>query len=311
MRTIGPAPFVVLALLAAPVGARAAHATVAAPEAQVHASPNPTSPVIHTFPQGTRLTVSDQGGYGFRTVRLPDGRYGFVAESALALEQAAAPPPPPPPPVATPPPAQPPPYAYPPYPPPPYPPPVHVVDPTAFRHVGFYLRLDLGFGYLDSSTSASRTLFTFDGSHGFAGDLAVAVGGAVRENFVLGGEFWWSWSPWATQTALGLTVASGGVLSNSLFGFGPQFTWYLMPSNVFLSVTPSITWLYFSDAFGSFQTDVGFGMRFAIGKEWWLAPHSAMGLAPWFLFSVNGEGGGANATWTSFAGGLGFTMTIN
>lgn len=318
MRTLSPAPLLALALVVAPSVARAAHATVAAAEAQVHASPDPASPVIHTFPQGTRLTVSDRGGYGFRTVRLPDGRYGFVPEGALALEQSAAPPPPPPPQAAPPaPPARPPPPPSYPYPPPPYPPPyppyrpAYVVDPTAFRHMGFFFRLDLGFGYASSSTSPSDTLFIFDSSHGFAGDLAVAVGGALHENFILAGEFWWSWTAWPEQTFRGVPVAGSGGLANSIFGFGPHFTWYFMPANVFFGVTPSMTWLSFSDAFGSFQTDIGFGTRFTLGKDWWVGPHLGMGLSTWFLFSFNTEGSGSRATWDTFAGGLGFSMSVN
>jgi hypothetical protein len=319
VRTLGPVPVLAFALLVAPATAGAAHATVAVSEAPVHSSPDPSSPIIHTFTQGTRLTVSDRAGYGFRTVRMPDGRYGFVPESALALDEPAAPPPPqqqPPPPQppaappAPPPRPPPPPYAYPPYPYPPYRP-AFVVDPNAFRHVGFFFRLNLGFGYMGSSTSASQTLFTFDSSHGFAGDSGVAIGGAAKENFIVAGEFWWSWAASPALTARGVSVPNGGTLSNSLFGFGPQFTWYLMPSNVFVSLTPSMTWLSFSDVFGSYQTDLGFGSRFALGKEWWVGPHLGMGVSTWFVASFNTEGAGSNATWTTFEGGLGFSMTVN
>src|SRR3989304_4481409 len=88
--------------------------------------------------------------------------------------------PPPPPPSAPPPPPR----------PPAYYPVRRYYDPTAFRHVGFFLRFDLGLGYLGSSTSASATGLNFDSARGVAGELGLAVGGALRENLILSGHFW-------------------------------------------------------------------------------------------------------------------------
>jgi hypothetical protein len=65
-------------------------------------------------------------------------------------------------------------------------------DPTGFRHVGFFLRLDAGFGYMGSSLpgSSSSAIVTFDSAHGCAGELGLALGGAVAENVLLGAHFW-------------------------------------------------------------------------------------------------------------------------
>jgi hypothetical protein len=303
-------------LVSLPATAFAASATITVFEAKVHASPDRSSPVIHTFTENTRVSVSEEATNGFRRVRLPSGRVGYIDETAISLGGAEAQPPTPPP--AEPPP---PPTFAPPPPPPSAPPPggyryppyrrVYYADPTAFRHLGLFLRLDLGLGYMDSSTSANRTFFTFDSSHGVAGEFALAVGGAVKENFIVAGELWTGWVPSPTLTSRGLSVPTGSTFSNALVGIGPNFTWYLMPTNVFLSVTPSLTWVNFSDVFASYTTDVGFGTRFALGKEWWVAPHWGIGVSGWFLFSFNREGGGADATWRTFAGGLGFSATLN
>jgi hypothetical protein len=184
-------------------------------------------------------------------------------------------------------------------------------DPYAFRHVGFFLRLNFGVGYLGSSAQASQTLFTFDTSHGVSGDIALALGGAVRENLILAGEFWSGWSYSPDLSSHGAFVPNGGTLANAIYGVGPQLTWYIMPANVFVSVTPSLTWVSFSDAFSSFSSNVGFGTRFALGKEWFVAPHWGLGVSSWFLFSFNREGSGSNATWKTFEGGVGISGTIN
>jgi hypothetical protein len=139
----------------------------------------------------------------------------------------------------------------------------------------------------------------------------VALGGTPRENFIVAGEFWSTWAASPTSRSQGATVPSGSTFSNSLHGVGPNLTWYWMPSNTYASVTPSLTWMNFGDASGSFDSDVGFGTRLALGKEWWVGAHWGLGLAGWFTFSVNSEGSGADARWSTYEGGLAFSVTLN
>ncbi|HEX9291001.1 MAG TPA: SH3 domain-containing protein [Anaeromyxobacteraceae bacterium] len=303
-------------LLLSPVTVLAAPATIRVFEAQVHAAPDPSSPVVYTFAENTRVSVSEDSINGFRKVRLPGNKIGYIEESALALAGAPPPTPPPPPGFDTPPPPAPPPpgYGWPP-PPPPRAPRYYPVrrypDPTAFRHVGFFLRFDAGLGYTDSSTSASTTAFNFDSAHGLAGELGLAIGGAVAENFLLAAHFWGTSVVAPTLTARGVAVPTGGDFSVSLFGLGPSFDYYFMPNNVYVTVTPSLTWVSFSDAFSTFQTAAGFGTRFALGKEWWISGHWGLGLAGWFAFSFNKESDAVGPTWRTYAGGLSFSMTFN
>jgi hypothetical protein len=306
-----PTALLALALLSAPAAAQAAPARIRVFEAQVHASPDPASPVIHTFVEDTHVSVSEDVINGFRKVRLPDGKVGYVDESALALSEEAVPQgpppgmmPPPPPSVAPPPPPPPPPPYWSPY------RPVRIYDPTARRHVGLFLRFDFGLGYLDASTPADATLLDFRSTHGPAGEFGFAMGGAIKENFILAGHFWGSWAVAPTLEPSGPTpVFSGGDFTTSLVGFGPSFDWYLMPADVYFTVTPSLTWVNFSDLSGGFQTSAGFGTRFAVGKEWWVAPHWAVGVSGWFAFSFNHES--AAGTWHTYTGGLGFSSTFN
>jgi hypothetical protein len=318
-------PLLAVLLLVSPAAARAAPATIAVFEAEVHAAPDAASPIVHTFPENTRVSVSEEAVNGFRKVRLPEGRIGYIEEGALRLAAARPPAPPraeqpPPPGYGTPPPPPPPGYGTPPppgygAPPPPprpayYPPRRYYADPTDFRHVGLFLRFDFGLGYQGSSTSASATGFSFDSAHGGAGELGIAVGGAVKENVLLAAHFWGTAVASPTVTTNGTAFSSGGDFSSSLFGIGPSLDYYFMPQNVYLSVTPSLTWLRFSDAFDSFDSSAGFGTRFALGKEWWVGRRWGLGLAGWFAFSFNKEIDGG-PTWKTYAGGLGFSGTFN
>jgi hypothetical protein len=307
-------PLLALSLLLWPAAAWAAPATIAVFEAEVHAAPDATSPIVYTFPENTRVSVSEEAVNGFRKVRLPEGKIGYIDEGALRLAAARQPAPPrsepPPPAYGTPPP--PPGYGAPPPPPRPayYPPRRYYVDPTAFRHVGLFLRFDFGLGYQGSSTSAPATSFNFDSVHGGAGELGFAVGGAVRENVLLAAHFWGTAVASPTVTTGGTAFFSGGDFSTSLFGIGPSLDYYFMPQNVYLTVTPSLTWLRFSDVFDSFDSSAGFGTRFALGKEWWVGGHWGLGLAGWFAFSFNKESDGG-PTWKTYTGGLGFSGTFN
>lgn len=321
---------IAFALGAWPAAASAAPAMVSVFEAQVHAAPDRSSPVIHTFAENTQVSVSETTTNGFRKVRLPNGKVGYIENSDVTLAgpeatgpETARPPnappsvqPPGPPPSVQPPP---PPFGGAPPPPPPPPPPGWVpyrrvvLDPTAFRHVGPYLRLELGLGYLSTSTSTRAASF-IDSAHGFAGDFAFSLGGAVKENFILAGQFWGSWAAWPTLSSGGVNFNTGGSFTTSVYGIGPNFTWYLMPANVLFSVTPSLTWVDFGNYYsyyGSYSSDAGFGTRFTVAKEWWVAPHWSIGVSGWFLFSFNGVGSGLHGTWDTYAGGIGFTTSMN
>jgi hypothetical protein len=62
----------------------AAPAVVRVFEAQAHEQPDEDSPVLHVFPEDAKLSVSEEVTDGWRRVRLPDGRTGFVRDDQLA-----------------------------------------------------------------------------------------------------------------------------------------------------------------------------------------------------------------------------------
>ncbi len=67
----------------------AAPAVVRVFEAQAHEQPDVNSPVLHVFPEDAKLSVSEDATDGWRRVRLPDGRTGFVREDQIAVAGSA------------------------------------------------------------------------------------------------------------------------------------------------------------------------------------------------------------------------------
>lgn len=195
---------------------------------------------------------------------------------------------------------------YPPPPPPPYqPPPPAAYGPPAFRHLGLALRFDLGIGYLGTSASPGDLKIS-----GGGGSFGFMVGGAISENLILGGELWdvVTFSPTFTQGGVTVTGVSA---SMALVGVGVNLTYYFMPANVYLSLSPSITNVNLTTGGMTGSTESGFGMKIALGKEWWVADHWGIGLAGQFYFSSNVDKGPNPPTWSSLAGGIAFSATYN
>jgi hypothetical protein len=189
-------------------------------------------------------------------------------------------------------------YAQPPAPQPP-------ANPTAHRHLGFALRLDGGIGYLGTSDSMlDMSIKGVSGSFGFI------IGGAVVENFIIAADFWdmVAFSPTFSQGGISVT---GTDTAMALVGFGLNLTYYFMPANVYLSVSPSLTSVSLTSNGTSGSTESGFGMKIGVGKEWWVGDHWGLGLAGQFFFSNNKDKGTNPPTWSTLAGGLAFSATYN
>jgi hypothetical protein len=177
-------------------------------------------------------------------------------------------------------------------------------DPTYRRHLGFYIRPDLGFGYMDSNENGVSV-------HGLAGMAGVAVGGALQENSILAGHFF-------SSTIQNPTVSSGGFSSSTtdtsitMFGFGPQYTYYFMPSNVYLSTTLGLARFHSESSGSSGDSDWGFAMRLSVGKEWWVGDHWGLGAVGHLGFSTNQDPAGSTSyTMTTWNFGVAFSATYN
>ena len=178
---------------------------------------------------------------------------------------------------------------------------------TVHRHLGFFLRLDGGVGYLGSSTS----LAGIDASmFGVAIPFGIAIGGAVTENFILAGDLWGIAAVTPSFKLAGQTTA----VRNSSFGLsgiGLNLTYYFMPTNIYVSATPSLVGLSLDASGTDHDSQAGFGAKLGVGKEWWVGDHWGIGVAAQFFFGINQDAGTNPPTWTTFGGGLAFSATYN
>ncbi len=199
------------------------------------------------------------------------------------------------------------------------------VDPTARRHLGLLLRLDAGFGLMGMKGTSPAYIDVWDqtqealkdGIKGFDIPFGFTAGYAVIENFIIGAEVW------------GLTTTSPNsqhplyYYSNMTQGsVGLHLTYYFMPVNIYVSATPSIAiarlaywsrdyWVPALGSFGtrSYSTNVGFGGKFAVGKEWWVGDHWGVGVALQFLMGIYSDK--YSYTWTTLSGAAAFSVTYN
>lgn len=174
------------------------------------------------------------------------------------------------------------------------------------RHRGFFVRIDGGAGFLSAATSAEGAEASVSGASGAFG---IAMGGAILENLVLAADLWGSVAFGPKATIAGVPRPGGAGLS--LIGFGVNLTYYLMPANVYASLTPSVTGVGLVAGGVGLSSRSGFGAKVGIGKEWWVSNRWGLGVACQFLFSFNQEQGAAAPTWTTLAGGLAVSATLN
>ncbi len=182
--------------------------------------------------------------------------------------------------------------------------------PTLHRHVGFFLRVDGALGY--SFSSSSNSAGNEQSVRGFAVPFGAAAGWAVVENLILAGEVWGAVAPAPTITAHGQSGSSNDS-HLVLGGLGVNLTYYFVPNNVYVTVTPSAVMLGVTKSGTLNQSKVGFGTKVAVGKEWWVASHWGLGLSAQFFFALTDERGydADLPTWKTLGGGVGFTTTYN
>ena len=182
------------------------------------------------------------------------------------------------------------------------PPPVNgaPTSPEEHQHVGLYVHVDAGAGYL--RTTGSRGGSEFAGQGGAFG-FGLALGWAPNDKWALALEGW----VWKSLSASGL----GPNTTVELQGLGLNVTRYIVPIDLFATVVVSGTRLAITedDAYGYVEdahSDIGFGLRIRVGKEWHVTQWLGLGVAAEFFMSVNRDGG---QTLDTLGGGLLFSIT--
>jgi hypothetical protein len=171
------------------------------------------------------------------------------------------------------------------------------------RHTGLFVALDIAPGYAAVSNGSNS-----DSVSGLSVDLDAAVGGALVENLILGGEVWASVMTNPTFSGPGFSTGTSNS-SVDVYMVGPQLRYYFMPANIYLAGTIGLTVINLSDSGTSISTDVGWGTKAAIGKEWWISSRWAIGLAGRLVVAQNQNQAGATLTTVAATGA--FTATFN
>jgi hypothetical protein len=177
------------------------------------------------------------------------------------------------------------------------------------EHDGFFLRFQMG------ASSANMT-FSMEGVDdemsfsGLAGDGVIQIGGVVGNNLILFGEL------------SGVTITDPTFKFNdeeveiddlqvTASGFGAGLTYYFMPDNIYLS--GSLLAVQATAEYGSEkgESDMGFGFRASVGKEWWIGNDWGMGVALFGSYSSVPDKDNDDITITTTSFGVAFSVTYN
>lgn len=153
------------------------------------------------------------------------------------------------------------------------------------QHKGFYLSMSGGPSWgnmMDYERASTPYTINFKGS----GDLFdLKIGWAVKENLILHltGISYSMPGPTVITT---VNNNSTTTKTSSSYNIGEAFdgigmTYYLMPSNVFLSGSLGLGQFVVSgneNSLGNGKTNAGFSMQLKLGKEWWVSKNWGLGV---------------------------------
>jgi len=178
-------------------------------------------------------------------------------------------------------------------------------DATRRRHLGLFIRPDLGIGFMGTSASSGPERSV----SGVAGTVGLAIGGALSEGSILAFHVWDAMIANPSVTDRGTSSTLNGKVG--LLALGPEYTAY-SKQNVYFSISPAITRVYFLSGSGtSDDTKWGFGVRAAVGREWWVADHWGLGGVVHLSWSFNNASGGDSSTWSTWGLTVAFSATYN
>ena len=178
---------------------------------------------------------------------------------------------------------------------------------AARTHDGFFLRMTIGPGYARTAAAFLGTELTFEGDTVAA---SLAIGGVVASNLTLHGTLfgWFSQNP---DLVIG-PIAGDYAGDVTLSGTGAGVTYYLMPSNVYVSATLGGGQVEFAQSGGgTTSTDWGFAFDFIVGKEWWVSDNWALGLSGDVGFHNVPDASVSGLNWSGHNFAILFSATFN
>lgn len=181
------------------------------------------------------------------------------------------------------------------------------------EHDGFFLRMLYGFGYaelVEKDVMGSDMKFS-----GFAQNLRFQIGSTISENLILFGKFGGVMQFEPEFKYMGQSETADNV-TVSVFDLGGGITYYIMPSNIYFSLSLLTSQASFEYNNTKGESQYGFGVNAMIGKEWWISNQWAMGVAiNGYYSSMKDKGsiGGYNYEYdiNNFSFGVMLSVTYN
>jgi len=139
--------------------------------------------------------------------------------------------------------------------------------------------MSLGVGRLSVSVSDGSNTGKISGG---GVSVGVAVGGAVIENLIIYGEFYFLSVDDPTRSANGGSSSTLSGVSMNGGGIGPGLAYYFQPINLYLSATVGFSKVDVQDKDSNIQfasTKWGFGFSTLLGKEFWVSDNWGLGAA--------------------------------
>ena len=170
---------------------------------------------------------------------------------------------------------------------------------------GFFLRLSTGLGGANTEFSDPSFAAKFSGA---SSDANIAIGGCIFNNFALHATLFGFMLPEPKYELGGLEGVFNGDVS--VFSLGAGFTYYLMPSNIYLSGSAGVGSLQLEMGGGAIESDPGPAFDITLGKEWWVGSSWGLGVAGTFGYHSIKESD-SEYGWSGISLGVRFSATLN
>lgn len=150
---------------------------------------------------------------------------------------------------------------------------------------------------------------------GTGAQFDLKIGGAIKENLILHATLTSNTLTGPKITSSGSTDKATNKLTIGEGMIGAGVTYYIMPSNIFLSSSLGIGNFTLVDT--SNETDIsterGFSMQLKVGKEWWVSKNWGLGVALTYGKTnlTNKPGYGVEEKMNSNNIGILFNATLN
>lgn len=199
-------------------------------------------------------------------------------------------------------------------------------DDTKHKRDGYYLRLTAGFGGTAAVEDYPGDESTISGG---SGTTTIGFGYAIREYFCVNLDLFRSFMPYPDLLKINGEVITEEDAEVTISNLGLGLTYYIMSSNFYLSgsIGPAVGVVEYEtsgtdlDLFGfdfssltqrqiEIESDIGYGINVAIGKEWWVSDNWAIGVAGQLFHTVLPFEESDLKT-TSFGFGILFSGTFN